>query len=163
MSTLSVIVASCGRPTLARTLESVCTQMVPGDELFIDVNDAGDWGHRARNRLLVKATGDYILFCDDDDLLAPGALEIVRAKTLVYPGRVGLFKMRYADGREIWDTPELIEGQCSTGTIVVPNIPEKLGRFGNEYAGDFVFAKSTAALYDQPPLFHPEVISLYRP
>lgn len=168
MSSLSIIVASSGRPTLQRTLESITQQLRPGDELLVDVNQDAPWGHAARNRLMPRACGDALAFIDDDDIYLPRALEIIRASVALNGTNAHFFKMRYGlstpvPGAEVWTQTELIEGQVSTCTIVVPNIPQKLGVWGSRYAGDFDFAASTVALHDLPPIWHEQTIAEYRP
>ena len=95
---LSVIVASSGRPTLQATLCSIAPQLEPGDELLVDVNADGDWGHRARNRMVTKATGDWLMFMDDDDEYVPGAFQTVRDTVALNPGRPHLFCMETGRG-----------------------------------------------------------------
>ncbi|MDE7427229.1 MAG: glycosyltransferase [Muribaculaceae bacterium] len=101
MAQVSILIPTYN-PTdyLARTLEAMCAQ-TGGVETEILVGDDGseDTGYlssvraefegrgvrfiklphgglsMARRRLLEYATGDYILFCDDDDYYAPGAVE----------------------------------------------------------------------------------------
>lgn len=165
---LSIIVASSGRPTLARALESASSQMVPGDELLLSVNDNAPWGHAARNELMSRATGQALVFLDDDDAYLPGGLDAVRAALADEPGRVHLFKMRYgassaAPGAEVWTVRELVEGQVSTQTIVAPNYDVCLGRWGDRYAGDFDFVVSTCELHSHEPIWHEDVIAVYRP
>lgn len=163
MTALSMIVASVGRPSLERTLESIYPQSRVGDEILVSVNRDCPWGHAARNQLMLVARGHAIMFIDDDDAYLPGALDAVRAAFDQAPDRMHLFRMMYSDGRVIWQARDLVEGQVSTGTIVVPNASGKLGVWGSRYAGDFDFAASTAALHDLPPVWHQDVICLVRP
>jgi hypothetical protein len=161
MSTLSIIVASSGRPTLPRTLQVVSQQMRPGDELLLSVNDDAPWGHAARNELMTRAMGDGLCFMDDDDIHAVGALETMRAALDEAPARVHLFRMAYPDGHRIWERPSLEEGQVSTQTVLVPNSPDRRGRFGDRYAGDFDFVAESCRLAGEP-VWHEEVVALCR-
>ncbi|WP_166237765.1 glycosyltransferase family 2 protein [Paenibacillus turpanensis] len=92
---LSVIIPTYNRPLeLAELLESLTRQQVDSMQIIV-VNDAGTpveavCGHypelnieivtleqnvkhvHARNAGLAKAAGEYIMLCDDDDLLLPG-------------------------------------------------------------------------------------------
>jgi hypothetical protein len=158
--TLSILIPSRGRPTLNATLASVTEQMLPGDELLVDVNDDGDWGNSARNRMMRKATGDYLLFQDDDDAYRPGALSAVRAVLRPQP-EAHLFRMRYGDGRTIWTDPEIRDGNVSTQMLVVPNRPD-LPAWGTEYAADLGFTLAVRELLGEP-IWHEEVIALIRP
>ena len=94
---LSTIIASVGRPTLSRSVESVLAQQVsPPDFEVIVVNDSGrplapaDWQGSefvtilhtnrrercvARNTGAAIARGIYLHFLDDDDWMLPGAMQ----------------------------------------------------------------------------------------
>jgi len=154
---LSIIVASQGRPSLSATLDSAASQMRPGDELLVDVNDDAPWGHAARNRLMPRAAGTHLAFMDDDDRYAKGALDAVRHAIADEPTRVHIFRMRYQDGRVLWGTPEAVCGNVSTQMVVVPN-DEHLGRWGDRYEGDLDFIVAT--LGGREAAWHEEVIAL---
>lgn len=156
-----MIVASGGRPTLARTIQSIVPQLDVHDELIVVVSQAAPWGHDSRNRAMRWCKGDHILFQDDDDVSAPGAFEAVRAAINgADPNAMHVFKMRYADGRELWADREVRLGNISTQMICVPN-RQPLGVWADVYEGDFHFAKSTAQHH--PVLWHEAVISVVRP
>ena len=159
---LSVLVASSGRSTLARTLQSIAPQLCPGDECLIDVNDDAPWGHAARNRLMPRAQGDALLFQDDDDCYLPDSFDVIRARFAECPDRLHVFRMAYGNGRVLWDEPVLRLGNCSTQMLVVPNMIGRLGQFGDRYEGDFDFAESTCRLLGAA-VFHEDVIALVRP
>lgn len=163
---LSVIVPTTGRATLARTLDSIRAQLEPGDEVITIADRTGDWGATPRTEGMRKATGDYLMFMDDDDLYLPGAFAAVRAALAAAPGRPHLFGMRR--GAPFHDVLPLREdvaiGNVSTQMIVAPNDPARLGTWGTRYEGDYDFISSTLALY--PPdavVWRPEVIAVWRP
>jgi glycosyltransferase involved in cell wall biosynthesis len=159
--TLSILIPSCGRPSLTVTLASATEQMLPGDELLVDVNDDGDWGNSARNRMMAKATGDYLLFMDDDDVYDHGALSAVRAVLTPQP-KLHLFRMRYADGRStLWVDREIRDGNVSTQMLAAPNRPD-LPAWGGEYAADLGFIQAARELLGEP-VWHDQVISIIRP
>lgn len=157
---LTVIVASCGRPTLARTLDSVKPQLHRGDEVLVSVNNDCPWGHAARNQLMLVARGNTLLFMDDDDVYLPGALSAVRAAVAAEPDRLHIFRMRYASGGELWTWPQVMQGNVSTQMIAVPNRPADLGTWGTRYEGDLDFISSTKM---GEPVWHEDVIALIRP
>jgi glycosyltransferase involved in cell wall biosynthesis len=169
---LSIIVATQGRKTLKRTLRSISRQLEPGDEVLVLCDDSGDAGDTARMKAMPRARGTHLAFIDDDDVYAPGALEKMRRFARENPGRIGIFKMRHAVGTTHWRAgePVLRYANVSTQTFLVPNVPEKLGRWqagrhrpgGGEYAGDYVFITETAELQGEP-VFVDEVTVHARP
>lgn len=161
---LSIIVATKGRDTLARTLSSIAPQLRPGDELIVECDDTGDVGATPRTAGMRKATGTHILFMDDDDVYTPGALETVRAALLADPARPHLFGMTSGAG---WSLPhggaEVRVGNVSTQMFVCPNDSPRLGVWGPRRTGDHDFITSTLAHYQAGPVWHPEVIAVWRP
>ena len=170
--TLSIIVATAGRPTLQRTLGSIAPQLEPGDEVFVLCDDAGDAGDTPRNSAMPRARGTHLAFLDDDDVYAPDALEKMRRFAREHPGRIGIFKMKHPAGTTHWrdGEPVLRYANVSTQTFLVPNVPGKLGRWqegrprpgGGVYAGDYVFITETAELQGEP-IFVDEVTVYARP
>lgn len=104
-ATLSVIMPTCGRPTLARAISSVVDQLEHGDELIVvgdgeqDVSaeTVGDFqpasvfyvetqrpgsvfGNWQRDWGMELAAGrsSHLAFLDDDDCYVPGALDVIR-------------------------------------------------------------------------------------
>lgn len=106
VSSVTVIVPTLGRPTLARLFASLERQLLAGDEVivvadaqgFVDaaaemyehagrdscafwrfhVMDSGCWGHPARNWAMSEARGDLLWSLNDDDTAAPLALAHIR-------------------------------------------------------------------------------------
>jgi glycosyltransferase involved in cell wall biosynthesis len=160
---LSVIIPTVGRPCLARAVESVTTQLLPGDELIVKHDATGDWAATPRTEAMWQAVGDYLLFLDDDDVYQPGALRIVRAALAENPDRVHIFRVWLREHqRTIWIEPEVKESNVTTQGIVVPNKPDQLGRWGTRYEGDYDFLVSTLERHSEPPVWHPEVIATWR-
>jgi glycosyltransferase involved in cell wall biosynthesis len=170
--TLSIIVATRGRKTLKRTLRSISRQLQPGDEVLVLCDDSDDAGDTARMKAMPQAVGSHLAFIDDDDVYAPGALEKMRRFARENPGRIGIFKMKHPVGTTHWreGEPVLRYANVSTQTFLVPNVPQKLGRWqagrprpgGGVYAGDYVFITETAELQGEP-VFVDEVTVLARP
>ena len=121
--TISVVIATISRPTLARSLASLRSQdWRPGDEVLL-VGDGpqpvaalltdqfaavglparyvenpgprGMWGHHARNWVMDarEARGSHLMALDDDDEYLPGAIAAARAALTLTPDRPHLFKM----------------------------------------------------------------------
>jgi glycosyltransferase involved in cell wall biosynthesis len=182
VTSLAVLVASGGRPTLARTLASIASQLQPGDELIVDLNDDAPWGQAARNRLMWQARADWLLFMDDDDVYVPDGLARVRAM-VGRPGSAGrfhLFRMvyggQYADtkpGTVLWRSRQVALGNVSTQMVVVPNVwrsvhedatraRDRLPKWGERYEGDYDFILGCVARFGEP-LWHAQVIAEVRP
>lgn len=170
MTRLSLLIVTVGRPTLARTLESLSDQAwVPGDEVLVASDDAHDevgrivsassdqgplrhlqvpggpyrdWGHTPRNLMMTECKADYLMHLDDDDLLCPHAIANIRAK-LIADAVIHLFRfVRYQTGVLTWPEENVIElGHVGTPNIVHPNIPETFGEWGQTHEGDFDFIK----------------------
>jgi len=110
---ISLVIATSGRPTLARTLASLRGQAwEPQDEILL-IGDGPqplaadlwrqfrlpgrylecpggphrDWGHTPRNWVLDEklATGDYLAALDDDDVWTPDALGMIRKAIIFAP------------------------------------------------------------------------------
>jgi len=125
---LSIIIPTIGRSLLKRTLESIGSQeLMLGDEVLV----AGDGtqtgaeemfhasklpgvyislrsslgklgpGHTVRNAVMPRATGDYLLYMDDDDWYLPGAFAVIRNALLENPGKPHLFRMRRLGKKDV--------------------------------------------------------------
>jgi glycosyltransferase involved in cell wall biosynthesis len=171
--TFSVIVPTTGRPTLGYALESIASQLEPGDELFVIRDDRGDWGDTARDDAIERATGTHLVFMDDDDEFLPGALATMRRFAKDNEGRIGIFRERrvlYGHGGEIrhvavmWRDRDL--DQTATPMYCVPNVPGKLGRFGGRSEdvrrGDVAFMRETVALQGEP-VWREEITFVVKP
>ena len=159
----SVIVPTAGRATLLGSLESIVGQLEPGDEVIVLRDSSGDWGHSARNDAMARAKGTHLLFQDDDDQYANGAIAEMRGFAREQPDRIGIFRMRYLDGRLLWADPELRYKNVSTQTFLIPNVPGKLGRWESDGKrdGDYVFIEETVALQGDP-VFCDHVVTYVR-
>lgn len=186
MPSLSIIIPTAGRPTLARALASVRGQLLPGDEVIVAydthahdparirarapirtvAHDAGHhcFGHCQINAALKDARGDYIMVNDDDDAYTPGALDAVRAvlATLSAPMPL-LFRFRAHNGVLYWvQSGWVSEGAVGGHCLIAPNIPGRLGQWGERYEGDFDAIADTVRHYDAIG-WHTAVIAYARP
>lgn len=161
--TFSVIVPTTGRRSLKGTLASIAEQLEPGDELLVLCNRDGDYGNRARQSLVERARGTHLVFMDDDDQAAYGALAAMRRFARAHPGRIGIFRLRYLDGRMLWREPALRKLNVSTQMFCVPNVPERLGSWMHDDArlADWLFIAETARRQGDP-LFQDAVVAHIR-
>jgi hypothetical protein len=179
-SSISFIVPTIGRASLARTLESIET--LPGDEILVvasmDTNTHNqsfvmnnpyvrclhcppghDWGHSERNFATPFARGAYLAHIDDDDIYAPAARAAMADAIERTPGRPTLFRMRFPNGITLWQEPVLRCGNIGTPCILIPNEPAKLGLFRPFVGGDCAYLEEMA--WPQSEIvWRPEIIAL---
>lgn len=164
---VSFIIATTGRPTLQRTLDSL--EMWAGDELVLvsEVMPAGirippcrfqwiecprgnDWGHSERNYAMPRAHERYLSFMDDDDLYVRGHRVAMHRAHEQNPNGLTIFRMRlnHMGGLVLWREKKIECGNVGTPMAFVPNVPGKLGTWPPRYGGDCTFIEETAAHYD---------------
>ena len=188
--TISLIIPTISRPSLARALRSVKSQeWIDGDEVvvvgdgsqplareiwnqfgikgrFVEVSGpSNDWGHTPRNLIIPSCTTDYLMALDDDDILRDGAVGRVRAFLKENPNRLHIFQMAGCPTvGTVWKEEVLAKGNVGTPMCVVPNVKGKLGQYtANTYGGDFDFIRDTSAHYPDGPVWVEEVICYIRP
>ena len=162
--TFSVIVPTRGRKTILPALDSITEQLEPGDEVLVRCSRDEDFGNTARQSMIERAKGTHLLFMDDDDQFARGALATMRSFAREHPGRIGIFRMRYLDGRVLWTEPVLRLRNVSSQMLCVPNVPGKLGRWESpeyERVADYEFVRATAELQGEP-IFREETVAHIR-
>jgi glycosyltransferase involved in cell wall biosynthesis len=162
--TFSVVVPTRGRKTILPALESITEQLEPGDEVLVRCSRDEDFGNSARQSMIERAKGTHLLFMDDDDQFARGALATMRVFAREHPGRIGIFRMRYLDGRVLWSEPVLRLRNVGAPMLCVPNVPGKLGRWESpEYprVADYEFVRGTAELQGEP-IFREEIVAHIR-
>jgi len=115
--TIAVLVSIFnGERYLAECLRSVETQLQRGDQLLIHDDGSTDktshilqaWPHpldyshapnqgisRSRNLLARRATADFLIFLDGDDLLASNSLEVIREHIRTHPSDCVLTPIRF--------------------------------------------------------------------
>jgi glycosyltransferase involved in cell wall biosynthesis len=162
--TFSVVVPTRGRSTLRGTLASITEQLEPGDEAIVRCSRDEDFGNLARQSMIERAKGTHLVFMDDDDQFATGALVTMRRFAAENPGRIGIFRMRYLDGRILWTEPVLRLRNVSSQMLCVPNVPGKLGRWESpeyERIADYEFVRQTVELQGEP-MFREEIVAHIR-
>lgn len=193
LKTLSIIVPTPDGGNLPALADSLKGQLYPEDEVIVvadtfhdvdlshvrdfvlaqpqwrwEEHDAGRaaWGHPQINYGMTVARGDYLLFQDDDDVYARGALVNVHRAIRRAPLAPHLFRFRAArfGGAAIWQQKGVIAvGMIGGHCMVVPNVPEKLGQWTDDYTGDYDFIEETLRLWEPiAPVWREEVIVLAR-
>lgn len=119
--TFSIITPTIRRSTLLKCASSVRDQTYPLREHLIspDSPPTGDFGNSARRRIFPRATGDYILYLDDDNYFAhPEALSDIHdhLRSLAFPDWA-LFPIDYCGSRYFHNPPS--QGLVDTANLVV--------------------------------------------
>lgn len=169
---LSVITPTCGRLSLRKTLHSVKPQLCDGDEHIV-IGDGPQWaarqlckefgavyfqgpatgqyGNAQRDLGIGQAHGDYLLFCDDDDILTPSALEHVRTTAQAHEGDPLIYRFQVATGELLWREQRLYPMNVGGAMMVLPNNPGRLGSWNRHaYLGvlsDYGFIADTLQHY----------------
>jgi glycosyltransferase involved in cell wall biosynthesis len=183
MNVVTVIIPTIGRLSLDRTLDSVMCQLRPDDRVMVvgdgyqplsrdqcnkrgpqvaygEINPpAHNWGHNQRNWAMRQASGTHIAFLDDDDIWVPGAREALEVAAPIPT----IYRMRIPNNGMLWRRPHLQEGNVGTPMIVVPNVPERFGVWGDRYEGDFDFISSTVAAWGGNVEWREEFLCHVRP
>lgn len=160
------MIATTGRPTLGDAIRSATAQMLAGDELLVVFDDSRDAGDTPRNRVLGSLHGTHITFLDDDDVFRAGALDVIRQFASEHPGRIGIFRRDMGMWGIAWADKDLMSS--ATGMYVVPNVPDKVGRFGRPpgapdgRVGDYTFIVQTVANLGDP-IWREEITQDIRP
>lgn len=170
MTTIGVVIATRGRASILRTLQSISYQglykgddiLVVGDGLnaptrdivevfgppfrYIATGQTGDWGHSQVNYGIKKVGGDVVVIQDDDDIFAPRAFEQIRWLYSEHPGVPMIGRTKTPTLGLLWSEPgtkTLLDGHC----LVAPNDKEKLGYFAADYSGDQCYIAKTVQHY----------------
>lgn len=159
--TFTVIVPTTGRPTLARTLASISTEMGVGDELICLVNDDGHYGARSIDSAQQRAKGSHLLYCDDDDIFVPGSFDRLRSWAESHPSSVGIFRRAFLGGAQ-WDKPVLVHGNIQRMCLCIPNVPGKLPVW-DETPFESNIVEQAVELQGCPYEFVDEIVGLVRP
>jgi glycosyltransferase involved in cell wall biosynthesis len=123
----------------------------------------GGYGYPQRARGLAVASGEYLLFIDDDDVYTRRAFARISQAVTANPGRIVIFRMDI-HGSLRWRThlPVLREKNVGMEMVAIPNIRGKLGGFASplRYASDFDFIAETVAIQGDP-VWRKDVIVIF--
>ena len=140
--TISFIIPTTGRESLKKTIDSI--EKWSGDEVLVIQHKppSKNWGNAERQEGTDKAKCDYLAFIDDDDIYVQGHREMMHnaleENTKDYPV---MFKMKYPNGRILWEEKKIKCGNIGAPMFLVPNIKANLHRWEPaRSAADFIFA-----------------------
>lgn len=119
MAKLSVIIPSYkAEEWIGQCMASIRSQGHQQDLEVILIEDSGTGAAAARNRGLERATGEWVMFCDADDYLEPGAIDnLLRASDGV-DMVVGSFRKFGEFEQLVWHQPQTMTlGEVAAYTI----------------------------------------------
>lgn len=96
----SILIPSLNRRKkyLDRLMEILNPQLTDDVEVLINIDDGEKSIGTKRNELLDKATGDYIAFVDDDDVVEPYYVSEILKAIESYPDVIGIHLLHVEDG-----------------------------------------------------------------
>lgn len=152
----NVIIATAGRRTLQRMVDSIAPQLQEQDYLTIiwdcqpialQIDSAcqvislhnpeplGFWGHGSRNRWQDELPGDYFMNADDDDIYTKDAMSIIREYCT--DNKLYIFQFLYANSK-IPDGDVIKVGNIGTPCGVYPKV-NKFPTWEHRFGGDGEF------------------------
>jgi len=165
--TISCIVPTCGRITLARLFGTLLHQLSPDDRVivvgdghqpwsqrfcegmrkvrYLDGPETHCWGNAQRQVALPLVTTDAVIFADDDDRFFEHALDTMRDGLEETPGRPLLGQMIDKHGLVLWMDQAIRQGNVSTQMVCFPRVLAQAGVWGNRYEGDLDYIQSVVA------------------
>lgn len=163
MPSFHILIATVGRDTLQRMLDTILPHLTEVDHLTLvfdgvsptNVNvetkgqvhihsepvALGFWGHGVRNKYasLLEKT-DFVMHADDDDIYMPDAFTHIRNICIdvntLYVGKMQFFH------RVVPETPEIKPCNIGTPNGIIPYDVNKKGSWGHFGGGDFNFYES---------------------
>lgn len=191
--TISCIIPSAGRDTLAYCLQTISQQaLIPGDEIlvvgdgpqkeveaqveaigepfrYVEGEHTNDWGHTQINQGLQLAKADWVMYTDDDDGFLPRAIEVVRNRLTQNSSSPHLFRFYTNDHHLVWRKDD--DGNISEVLIGGHNLvaPRSVGYMGvgswtSRYRGDFDWVRGVLDAYPRREWrWCPEILTRQRP
>lgn len=166
---ITVFCTTIGRPTLKQALDSLvgqefdsCDQVVlahdgpeshsltrlwesygfSGKLLNLEKGPNNDWGQRLRNTFLPSIKDGHVIHLDDDDILLPETLRVIRQSISRTPNGIFLYKSHWENGPCYPVDQGIRFGNVGTSTIVHPMKDVVLPEFGPGHGGDFDFVSN---------------------
>lgn len=177
MKSFNVVIATSGRDTLQRMIDSIAPQLKENDyitiiwdcepfEVFINSSCSvfhihnpeplGFWGHGSRNRWQDELPGDYLINGDDDDIFTDDAMQHIRRHCT--DDKLYIFKM-ISNYITIPSTRDIKFGNIGTPCGVYK--PGNLPKWGKRYGGDFDFYDQLSKIKES--VFVGELIYIVKP
>jgi hypothetical protein len=173
-ATIGIMIATPGRKSLWRTLQSIAYQGAPVEDVlvvgdgfhkataelvevasstlklpvrYVATEKTRDFGHSQLNYALQHVRGDYITYQDDDDCYVPRALtEMVKLVSEFRDPHPLIGRIKTPNLGLLWPVPgTVLDGHC----LVVPNDKKKLGFFTSDYSGDQAYIHHSLRPYKE--------------
>lgn len=175
---LTVIIPCCDRPSLEDTLKSTEKAekvIIVGDGdcplskkiaskfsnvSYYEIDETGDFGASQRNFAMRLVKTPLISFLDDDDVYVKEGVERIISYSKL--DCINLFKVKIQN-KLVWDKMVIEYGNLTTGGIVVPNSPEKLGVWTCRYGTDYDFFTMTYNLMGKKVNYVDFILTITRP
>lgn len=171
MTSLSIVIPTAGRDSLPPLVHGLLGQAESRDEIIIvgdgpqprmrkamsgldprvryfEFGPSRCGGYPQRNAGMGVCAGEYILSLNEDDKPDASMLSIVKRAVEETPGRPLIFRIEHPN-KIMWCFREMKPRNVTSSMFVVPNVPERLGRWGRHVDGDYDFIKSTIERYPQ--------------
>ena len=176
-ATISVVIPTMNRPTLARTVDSADGAdevIVVGDNLKPKVGQVRIHARariprregraaELRNIGMQAATQSWVAFMDDDDVFAPGAIEVIRGVVSDVVPALYLFRMRDPWHGVLWRRPVVEVNNLGTPCLVCPSQGWKPWPTEGYQAEDYGFAEINKSTWPGGVVFREEIIAHVRP
>ena len=107
--------------------------------IIIEPVNLGYWGHAIRNKHK-NLSGDFIWHIDDDDLISPNGMEIIRTHCLD-KSKMYIFQMTHNNGDILPKTHSITFCQISTQMGIIPTNINEIYTFEYYYGGDYNYYK----------------------
>jgi hypothetical protein len=123
-----------------------------------------NYGKTQQNLMLDMLEGktDLVVCQEDDDIFQPKMFEVMRENLLKFPGKLFIYYVLQTNF-QLYPTLPNWGGWFDGHIVVCPNVPGKVGRFGEFYAGDQDWVKSCGKLWDEETEWCNEIITVCRP
>jgi hypothetical protein len=122
------------------------------------------WGHPQRTVGMQHAAAPWIAFSQDDNIMTWGAFASIHDAIDKTPEpHPILLRVRTWQAGVVWRVDQVSHGNVDADCVVVPNDPQRFGRWEHVYEGDFHFIRQTVNRWGGHVTWSTDVIALGRP
>lgn len=111
-----------------------------------------------------QASGEWVAFSQDDNILAQGAIDAIWLALCQEPHKRPLFfRIQTWWGATVWSSPQLVLGNIDADCLVFPRAIAQQVSWGLRYEGDYDAAVQAAQLAQGDVDWREETIAIARP